>query len=88
MYYLKHRAEEVDQKLDKVPNKWTDIIEEITDTEFNPTSLLAQSGRAIAAELAALEQAIDNKVEENLQELQAISEAELKALFAEIFNND
>ena len=88
MHYLKHTAQEVDDKLDMIPKKWTKILDEIADQDFDPESELAQSGKAVAEAIASVENTIEEKVAEKMPELKALSEIEINKIFTEIFGND
>ena len=95
MKYLSHTADEIDEKLKRVPlathseTAWTrtDDWQAIADQEFKSDSKFAQSGVAIAAELVKKVDAAtyeEDKVTFVLKsELEVISDEEIIALFSD-----
>jgi enolase len=96
MKYLSHTAEEIDEKLKRVPADW----EAVADQTYKPESGYAQSGKAVAEAVNNVLSEVDDKLEnisvtvevdqkydddsENAQSGKAVAEA--IALFREDLN--
>jgi copper chaperone CopZ len=59
MRYLSHTAEEIDEKLKRVPADW----EAIADQTYKPESGYAQSGKAVAEAVNEVLSEVDSKLE-------------------------